>query len=359
MGAISRIMIQRLSLFVPGLLAPVRSGERRHPIQAVNTQSLAEFFRHFRRREPADLARAFATLIGPSPWQDAAVLARSLQLPAARSWLFAAPVLLRPDHAGIYLLGSRPLQVSIEEAATFCAELNPWLAQDGMCLYPVSASRWLLALPENSGLTWTPLADAVGVDLRAVWPQGENALRWQSRLTEWQMLLNQSACNQQRQQRGLPPAHAIWLWGNEASAGQLSMDQSSTDQAATDQAARDPAPGVAKTAFSTNPQALPTTSDDFKRVSSVVELLNTESTHAVVLEDGLVDAFSHGDVAGYEGSYARFLATVLAPLQASWQRGTIRELALYPDDGHVYLASVGHRWQFWRRAPLPAVMRNA
>lgn len=270
--------------------------------------------------------------------QDAAAFARALQLPEAPAWLFAAPVLLRPEHAGIYLLGSRPLALTELEAADFCAELNRWLEQDEMQLYPVSATRWLLALPKASAVQWTPLFDAIGMDLRQIAPRGDDALRWQSRLTEWQMLLNQSPHNQRRQQQGLPPVHSLWLWGQQAA----------TTAAAASTAA----------VFTADPQSLPLAADSAAKVVSLPDWLTTAPATAVVYDDRLADPFAHGDSAGYQQIYSQLLLETVAPLQRLLADGAIAEFALYPDDGFVYRARVSQRWQFWRRPTLPEALRS-
>jgi hypothetical protein len=327
-------MIERLSVVAPGLLAAIRAGESRHPVQAVDSGVLRQLLARSQQRQPVVMAELLATTLGWSPWQDAAVVAQQLALPSASAWLFAAPVLLRPEHAGIYLLGSRPLQLTMNEAEQHCAELNAWLQQDGMKLYPISSDRWLLALPQPTGLQWPTLADAIGVDLRQVWPQGEGSLRWQSRLTEWQMLLNQSALNQARQQRGERPLHALWLWGNETrQANARTVD--------------------AAVLRLTQSQALLGS-----ETATVAALLSGDHRHALLVDDRLADAFMHGDVVGYQQIFSAFTNETLQPVLNGFQRGDIAELVLYPDDGYGYLATQRARWRFWQRAPLPDLLRS-
>ncbi len=327
-------MLERLSLLVPGLLAPVREGESRHPVHTVDSAALRQLLSACRQRRPADLAALLSRHVGACHWQDAAAVAKALALPAAGAWLFAAPVWLRPEHSGIYLLGSRPLQLTLAEAGAFAAELNSWLQQDGMQLYPVTPDRWLLALPDSTGTQWSPLAQSIGRDLRQLAPQGEAGLRWQSRLTEWQMLLNQSPLNQARQQRGLPPVHSLWLWGNHASS-------------ATDLTARHAVLGEPSLLTLANPAAH----------RQLEALLQHHSGQATVIDERVQDAFVHGDVAGYQIAYQNFMTETLAPLQQAVALGRIAELQLYPDDGFVYPFSAKRHWQFWQRAPLPDLLR--
>ncbi|NQD37341.1 hypothetical protein HPT27_09900 [Permianibacter sp. IMCC34836] len=333
-----------MSLFVPALLAPVRAGESQHPIQAVDSQPLRELFRQCRQQTPADFARTLAHWLGADLQHDAAALARALQLPVASSWLFAAPVVLRPDHAGIYLLGSRALQLNAAAAAAYCTELNTWLQQDGMQLYPVTPSRWLLALPEPTQLQWVALEDAIGVDLRQVWPQGAGALRWQSRLTEWQMLLNQSAQNRAQLQQGRSPAHGIWLWGRESTADHTAFLPSISALTESWFLAANDASSPAGSA---------------RAEPSLTALLAASPVQAAVVDQRLHDAFIHGDVVGYQQAYQQFLGETLQPIQRALADGRIRELALYPEDGRCYLLKPPSRWQFWQRTPLPALLRSA
>lgn len=324
---------------VPGLLAPVRAGESRHPITAVDSSVLRQWFARCQQRQPAVLAEQLAAYPGASYSQDAAALAQALALPQAPAWLFAAPVWLRPEHAGIYLLGSRPLQLSLAEAQAYCAELNDWLQQDGMQLHPISASRWLLSLPEPSATGWTPLAEAIGCDLRHVAPQGEGSLRWQSRLTEWQMLLNQSPLNQTRQQNRLPPVHSLWLWGRAPTS--LPTTLRSTPQAEW----------VTLPADSLLAQTLPGT-------KALADAVAGSATQLTVIDECLQDAFAHGDIAGYQTAYQQFLMETWLPLQHALNNSDIAELRLQPDDGFVYSQSRQSRWKFWQRAALPAVLQE-
>ncbi|MFN4292478.1 MAG: hypothetical protein ACK4E7_16605 [Permianibacter sp.] len=329
-------MIEQVSVWLPGLLAPLRQGESRHPISTVERRDLRALFALAARREPAVLTRLLAHYVGSVHADNAAAVAAALRLPSAPAWLFAAPVWLRPEHAGIYLLGSRPLQMSADDAAACCAELNGWLGQDGMQLYPVTPSRWLLALPEAPALQWTALVDAIGCDLRHVAAQGEGSLRWQARLTEWQMLLNQSPLNQARQQRGLPPIHSLWLWGN-ASSPPTSPAVPST-------------PLVIMAVDSLLARTQP--------AHSLESLLQQAPTQATVIDERLHDAFVHGDIAGYQHAYAQVWRQTLAPLLAALQSHQIGALQLCPDDGFAYQLQRKSVWTFWQRAPLPALLQG-
>ena len=333
-------MIEQVSVWVPGLLAPLRQGESRHPVSVVDRSDLRALFALACRRQPAALAAHLAQYVGSVEADDAAAVAAALRLPSAPAWLFAAPVWLRPEHAGIYLLGSRPLQMNADDAATCCAELNAWLRQDAMQLYPVTPSRWLLALPEAPTVQWTALADAIGCDLRHVAPQGEGSLRWQSRQTEWQMLLNQSPINQARQQRGVPPIHSLWLWGKPSSSSvKTAADTALAVMAADSLLAR-----------TQNPQPLP---------QLLQQAPQRASQPVTVIDERLHDAFVHGDIAGYQQAYAQVLQETLMPLLAGLQARQIGSLHLYPDDGFAYQLQRKPFWQFWQRAPLPALLQGS
>lgn len=158
----------------------------------------------------------------------AAMGARFWQLPEDHVWLRADPVVLRPDHAGIYVLGSEACQLTLPEAEELAAELNAWLKQDGMVLHVVNATQWYLQIPKalvqpdgTLGLQTQTLARACGADLQSVLPTGTKALAWQSRLMEWQMLLDRSACNVRRQQQGKPVVNSIWLWGESGAQAKI------------------------------------------------------------------------------------------------------------------------------------------
>lgn len=324
---------------VPGWLAPVREGESRHPIAADARALLRALWSRCRQQQPAELATLLNACVGSCYSQNAAAVAEALKLPAAASWMFAAPVWLRPEHAGIYLLGSRPLQFTESEAHAYCQHLNNWLQQDQMCLYPVTPSTWLLALPSADDTHWIPLAEAIGRDLRELQPQGANRLRWQSRLTEWQMVLNQLPLNQQRQQRGQATVHSLWLWGDR--------NASATSAPFAPMIALPADSLLARCHLSGNTPC------------DLSGLLAQDVSAATIIDERLHDAFVHGDVAGYQAALQTLFSDTLLPLQQALDHGELTELWLYPDDGSAYVLTRRSRWAFWRRALLPALLREA
>lgn len=166
-----------------------------------------------KQRQSQEVWRLIAGQLGLARLPIAQAGAAHAGLPEGGYWLRADPVYLRPDHKGIYVLGLHDAALSWAQAQALVTELNAWLVQDNLRLYAVSAHEWYLHSEHDFLIASTPLSGALGCDMAQIMVQGAEALRWQSRLLEWQMLLQRSAVNVERVQQGLLPVSSLWLWG--------------------------------------------------------------------------------------------------------------------------------------------------
>ncbi len=159
-----------------------------------------------------------------SPWPFAA-LTRALDAPDARDgiWVRADPAHLRPDIAGAHLLAVGTLQLDPDEVDELRRALAPLFGDVGMQLSTPHPDRWYLHLPPAAKLPLlSPPWRALGEDLRAHWPQGPEAARWQRLLNECQMLLHAHPVNLKRAASGRVTANTLWFWGAGAWPTQVS-----------------------------------------------------------------------------------------------------------------------------------------
>lgn len=163
--------------------------------------------------ESAQLLRHFQ--LQPRGWPMAAISRQSNVGDAAgKGWLRADPVFIRPEMMGARLMAWGNLGLSAEDAEAFIQPLRIVFGDAG---FPISASapeRWFLELPCDSRLPDFPLpADALGGDMLAYLPEGNEARRWRALANEAQIILHNHPRNAVRAAAGLSPVNSLWFWG--------------------------------------------------------------------------------------------------------------------------------------------------
>lgn len=334
-----------IDLLIPGLLTPLRGGERAHPFAGVANEPLWQKFSRASREAAGPAWSAWAQTCRCARFPFAAWLARSAGLPDTPV-LLAEPVRVRAEHRGIYLLGLPEPALRDEEVMAVHDSLRPWLKEDGCALQAVSSTRWLLQLPQASPSSQLPqlsqfsqqpaletrrLAEAIGFDLAHVLPRGADALRWQARQMEWQMLLQTHAVNHVRQQRGESGVQSIWLSGE----GDINAAQWPDYQLViTDE------PAIQAFAAHHGAKVL--------HPDAVQDHVFERMTRVLVFISALELPFAHGQRQRWQEMHQQ-LQPLWQNMETLARRATLN---LVPDDGHVYRLTPANRWQFWRRTNL-------
>ncbi len=148
-------------------------------------------------------------------WPEAA-LTRQLDAGDAHdhAWLRADPAHVRPDMATARLLAVGDLGLSAEDVEDFLRPLKPVFGDAGCVLSAPVPHRWYLQLPAGAKLpAFSDPEDALGDDLFAHLPEGPEARRWRSLLSEAQVILHQHPRNAERAARGLPTVNSLWCFG--------------------------------------------------------------------------------------------------------------------------------------------------
>lgn len=163
--------------------------------------------------ERAQLLRHFDLL--PRGWPMAAIIRQSDKGDAAgHGWLRADPVFIRPELMGARLMAWGNLGLSADEAEAFLQPLRPVFGDAGFPISAIGPERWYLMLPPDTRLPDFPLPiDALGGDMLAYLPEGNEARRWRSLANEAQVILHNHPRNQARIAAGLPPVNSLWFWG--------------------------------------------------------------------------------------------------------------------------------------------------
>ena len=133
--------------------------------------------------------------------------------PGASAWLRADPVHMRVDRDQLLIDVQSATSLSGEDATALLATLNAHFAQDGMHFHATVPQHWYLQAGQTPLATFTPLQAAEGRNADALRPSGADALAWQRKANEAQMLLHEHPVNNAREARGDNPINSVWFWG--------------------------------------------------------------------------------------------------------------------------------------------------
>ena len=128
-------------------------------------------------------------------------------------WMRADPVHLRADRDRLLLFNGEQLAITLPEAERIAAQFNQHFAEDNIQLLTPNPARWYLRLDHCPELTTHSHGKVVGRHIEPFMPAGKDARRWRQLNNEMQMLLFQSAVNQQREVEGRVSINGLWLSG--------------------------------------------------------------------------------------------------------------------------------------------------
>jgi len=266
--------------------------------------------------ETAQLRRHFE--VQPQAW-SAAALTRQVDAGDAGMglWLRADPASIAPDMQGARLMATADtLRLEETDVQALLPAMQPLFAGFGFQLDAPTPSRWYLRLPDDTPLPAFTAPDiALGDDLFAHLPEGDNGRQWRALLTEAQVVLHQHPWNEQRIAQGKRAVNSLWFWG----AGRL--------------------PGWVRTGH-----AQVRSRDALLRGLAAMAGVQTDGEQAV---DALVDLRQLR-------SLEQLGRDVILPLLDAIARGELRELLLDFEDGLRLRIHTGQRWQFWKK-PLTAL----
>ena len=167
-------------------------------------------------REPgecAQLLRHFDLL--PRGWPMAAISRQSdVGDAVGKTWLRADPVFIRPEMTGARLMAWGNLGLTASDAEALLKPLRPVFGDAGFQISASASERWYVCLPNETRLPEFPAPiDALGGDVLAYLPEGNEARRWRALGNEAQVILHNHPLNSARAAAGLPPVNSLWFWG--------------------------------------------------------------------------------------------------------------------------------------------------
>ncbi len=341
-------MANTLHLLIPGLLGPQPATATDPNWPAPLAPALAWLLaRAERRAAPPSPDATLCELFGVPGAAAAPVAALTRlvdggELDEGGWWLRADPVHLRADMRAVFLVDARALAIEPDEAGALVAAFNQTFREDGLRLIAPHPDRWYLRLPADPGITTRALCDAVGRDITSLLPQGPAGRRWNTLLTEIQMLFHQHPVNQAREAHARPSINSVWFWGG--GEGPAAARAPAAGLYADDPLTR----GLARLAGAAVSPA-PERAGDWMAAAPGADSL-------VVLETARHDSIDSDRDAWTEH---------VAALERDWfalcrrwlQTGRLAALRLYPGNGQSYALTGAARWRFWRRPrPLNAYL---
>lgn len=329
--------MNRLTLVLPGIegLAELREGSEPIELDAPAWRKIrtkADFIPGDESAFENVLLREFG--VTDVTGGGAAALAVRADLPDidhAGVWLRADPVYLRADRDHLRFYDAHVLALTLSEAATLAAEIEAIYVDLGWQFHVAAPDRWYLRIDAEPDIrTYVP-AEIIGRVVDPHLPQGADAKRWHTLLTEMQMVLHMSEVNAERERAGKLPVNSVWFWGNGA-APELKPD--------------------GRTIYADDPLS-----------QALAAALNGEGAHGLDTVD--VGAPADGDTyivdlamlrpslyaesEPWREAGATIARRWLEPGIAALGDRVIDELRVFGGQGQTWVLRRAHAWRFWRR----------
>lgn len=220
----ARLMPGPATLLLPGALAAAHGPQASPPAALLDGSALARLARRIVACEqgPPD---------GPPPFEPGHVRWLNARLGLERNHAISACT-AAPDHVAdvhwrldpvhlhlgrdhLVLTDPAPLEIAAADALELAEAVAPLFADDGLALI-ASGPRWYLRETDPSrplGLSTHSLIGALGRNVSAWMPTGEDARRWKRLLNEVQMTWFVHPVNLRREAAGRLPVNGLWIDG--------------------------------------------------------------------------------------------------------------------------------------------------
>ncbi len=128
-------------------------------------------------------------------------------------WLRLDPVTLWADMARVVMTSHGFADLDEFERNEIENVVRSVLREEGIVLQSDHPERWCIALREPLKFGFTPLEDALGMDLAEVLPEQPESLHWRCIMNDIQIALHASSVNVRRRQIGRQAINSVWFWG--------------------------------------------------------------------------------------------------------------------------------------------------
>ncbi len=128
-------------------------------------------------------------------------------------WVRVDPITLWADMARVIMTSDGFADLDEVERNEIENTIRSVLIQEGMDFKSEHPERWTIALEQPLEFRFTPLEDALGMDVADALPDHPEALHWRRILNEIQMALHACSVNIRRRREGKQEVNSVWFWG--------------------------------------------------------------------------------------------------------------------------------------------------
>jgi len=128
-------------------------------------------------------------------------------------WLRTDPVTMWADMAQVFMTSHGFADLDPYERNEIENCVRSVLLEEGIDFHSDHPERWCIALNEALEFDFTPLNDALGMDMADALPGHPEARFWRRILNEVQVALHNCPVNIRRRQSGKQEVNSVWFWG--------------------------------------------------------------------------------------------------------------------------------------------------
>ena len=151
--------------------------------------------------------------LGQLPVAALTHVAMTGKVPEAGSyWLRADPVTMQADMVRVFMTACGFADCNPSERAMLSGVIRDALALEAIDL-PDGPAPWSFRLDKPLEFEFTPLHQALGMDVADALPSHGKARSWKRILTDIQVDLHQCPVNEQRRAAGRQEINSLWFWG--------------------------------------------------------------------------------------------------------------------------------------------------
>ena len=128
-------------------------------------------------------------------------------------WLRADPVTMWADMARVFMTSHGFADLDPYERNEIELCVQEVLREEGFDLHADHPERWCIALGKPIEFSFTPLEEALGMDVAEALPNHPEARHWRRILSEIQVALHHCPVNVRRRAAGRQEINSVWFWG--------------------------------------------------------------------------------------------------------------------------------------------------
>jgi hypothetical protein len=128
-------------------------------------------------------------------------------------WLRSDPVTMWADMAQVFMTSHGFADLDPYERNEIEICIRSVLLEEGIDFHSDHPERWCIALNEPLQFEFTPLDEALGMDVAESLPQHPEARFWRRILNEIQVALHNCPVNIRRRLSGRQEINSVWFWG--------------------------------------------------------------------------------------------------------------------------------------------------